>query len=460
MIDIVTSPSGCGDSINSRLIDQEPTDSLDERAGLRDPHGGEFMSVLAHRRGLGRPRWRSQSLSSLDQSFSARHNSLNLLRLLLASAVIFSHAVVLGGYGSESILGKTTVGTLAVYGFFGLSGFLIAGSATRNSVGRYLWQRFLRILPGFWICLILTAFVFGTVSWFHGFPKCGLPCYLRQPNGPFGYIAHNSWLRIDQPTIGNTLARNPLRLVWNGSLWTLFYEFLCYLLLACLAFSRLLYHRWTVVVLAVGAWIAEIVVTSVPSLNAQFTLFTNLDAGRMLVLVPVFLTGSVLYLYRDKIPDSGLLALGCLILLLLSVAIPLGNDAPGYSLTSTDLVAPVLGYILLWLGIHLPFQRIGARNDYSYGVYIYAFPVAQLLAMWGVYRWGYVAYTSCTLALTIPLAVASWWLVEKRALALKSHTPKMLTARTTPAGDRGTTTDEGQPSPVVAEGRHEGKLSS
>jgi peptidoglycan/LPS O-acetylase OafA/YrhL len=98
--------------------------------------------------------------STIEQSFSAKRNSLNFLRLILALAVLFSHSITLGMFGSESILGKTTLGTVAVFGFFGISGFLVAGSAARNNVGRYLWQRFLRIFPAFWICLLVTAFLF------------------------------------------------------------------------------------------------------------------------------------------------------------------------------------------------------------------------------------------------------------------------------------------------------------
>src|ERR1039457_895578 len=105
--------------------------------------------------------------STIEQSFSAKRNSLNFLRLILALAVLFSHSITLGLFGSESILGKTTLGTVAVFGFFGISGFLVAGSAARNNVGRYLWQRFLRIFPAFWICLLVTWVVFCTTLWFH-----------------------------------------------------------------------------------------------------------------------------------------------------------------------------------------------------------------------------------------------------------------------------------------------------
>jgi peptidoglycan/LPS O-acetylase OafA/YrhL len=65
---------------------------------------------------------------------------------------------------------------------------------------------------------------------------------------------------------------------------------------------------------------------------------------------------------------------------------------------------------------------VGAVNDYSYGIYIYAWPVSQLLAIWGVARWGYLPFTLLTIAATVPMAIGSWWLVEKRALSLKKLT--------------------------------------
>jgi peptidoglycan/LPS O-acetylase OafA/YrhL len=373
---------------------------------------------------------------TIQDSFAPKHNSLNLLRLVLALAVVFSHSITVGSFGSESILGKTTLGTLAVYGFFGISGYLIAGSASRNSVGRYLWQRFLRIFPAYWICLLVTAFVLGTISWFHGNPgpsrSCGIHCYLFQSDGPFGYVFHNFWLQGNQYTIRGTL-RGALPLGWNASLWTLVYEFLCYLLLAALAAVGLLKRRALVLVLAVTLWIAEIVIISVPALNHDFgpsgsfgviDLFHfKLFAISLLVLVPIFLSGALIFLYREKLPDSGTLALGATFLVLVGFAIPAGIGAPFWQRTSLNFTAIFLAYALIWLGIHLPLQRVGAVNDYSYGIYIYAFPIQQLLVTWGVVRLGYGPYTLLSIVAVIPLAVASWWVVEKHALRLRTAKP-------------------------------------
>src|ERR1017187_6833294 len=164
-------------------------------------------------------------MRTIGQSFDPRHNSLNFLRLVLALTVVISHAVALGGFGVQNGINLTGFGQIAVYGFFGISGFLIAGSALRNNAGRYLWQRFLRIFPAFWVCLIVTAFFFGVIGWYNMSPvlahHCGISCYVKEPGGPLGYVFHNLWLQINQATIARTLPSGYFRNVWNGSLWTL-----------------------------------------------------------------------------------------------------------------------------------------------------------------------------------------------------------------------------------------------
>jgi len=362
--------------------------------------------------------------STLGSAFDPRRNSLNFIRLCLATTVILSHAfafrrgVEFGKFWNS----KSDLGTIAVFGFFGISGFLIAGSALRNHVGRYLWQRFLRIFPAFWICLFVTAFLFAYLGWQHTRPGysavCGLHCYTHEPNGPWSFVFNNFFLKMRQLTIPHTIPRSGVQ-AWNGSLWSLFFEFVCYLLLAGLAIIGLLRRRAAVAVLAGVFWFTDFVVTSVPSLNAEFNVFVRVDEMMIIALVPIFLVGAVIFLYQDRIPDSGWIAWGCVALFFVGFVLPLGNSYPGFSLTSVNITAPFLVYPLLWLGIHLPCQRIGAKNDYSYGVYIYAFPVQQILAIWGVSKWGYWPYTLVTIAAVAPFAAASWWLVERNALKLK-----------------------------------------
>src|SRR3984957_1370985 len=201
--------------------------------------------------------------ASIGEQFDPERNALNFLRLCFALLVIFSHSIVIGGYCPETLWGHGTPGDIAVDAFFAVSGFLIAASASRNDVLRYLWQRFLRIFPAFWVCLVVTAAFFGAIVWYHANPalarRCGISCYVREPAGPVGYVLHGLGLQVHQSTIAHTLPLGYFRPVWNGSLWTLYFEFLCYLLLAAVSLIGLLRHRLAVAILAGGVWLAAVI---------------------------------------------------------------------------------------------------------------------------------------------------------------------------------------------------------
>ena len=358
---------------------------------------------------------------TIGDAFNPRDNSLNFLRLVLALTVILSHSLTLGGKPvatTEDFL-NSSPGQIAVFGFFGISGFLIARSADHNGFGRYLWQRILRIFPAYWVCLLVTGLVFGVLAW--GYTQThGLSYYFSSSTGPFQYVYHNGLLRQNQPDIAGTPVHVPLTGIWNISLWTLQYEFACYLLLGVLAALGLLRRRPFVVLLTAGVWvIASYYTFSRTSLAYSQTGF---DEARLVGLVPLFLVGALLYLYRDRIPDSGWRAAASAAVFIGALWLPFGT-AGTYSFFPTVTAAVVfsvfLAYPMIWLGIHLPFQRIGVRNDYSYGAYVYASPVQQLLATWGVGRWGMPAYMALSVGGTMPFAVASWWLIERHALRLK-----------------------------------------
>jgi len=347
-------------------------------------------------------------------------NSLNFLRLVLASLVIVSHSITLGGFGNQQFLGNQTLGSLAVDGFFGISGYLICASAVRHTgqhgrligLGRYLWDRILRIYPAFWVCLLVTALIFGPIGWLADHQSLG--GYWSHPDGPLHYVTVNFTLVMHQYPISGTPAHVPNSGGWDFSLWTLEWEFLCYLGIGLLAILGLLLRRRVVLMLAVFAWLLEFLMYLHVRVVPQ-PLWT------MLRFAPIFMVGALLYLYRDRVPDSGYLALG------LTALAVVGLKTGQPNLFFSDwLTGPALAYPVLWLGAHLPCRRIGATNDISYGVYIYGWAVGQLLALAGVQAAGYFPYMLATVACTVPLAAASWWLIEKRALKARSWVPAPL----------------------------------
>lgn len=106
---------------------------------------------------------------TLSDRFDPRRNSLAMMRLGLAATVAVVHAQAIG-WGDQPAVGSTAVGDLAVDAFFVISGFLVTRSATRlPTLRRFVWHRALRILPGFWVCLLVVALVAAPVmAWLQG----------------------------------------------------------------------------------------------------------------------------------------------------------------------------------------------------------------------------------------------------------------------------------------------------
>ena len=178
---------------------------------------------------------------------AGRENAIGCLRVVLASMVVYSHSYVLGAFGQEPLLhwtgGRIALGPFAVHVFFALSGFLVTTSFQHSrSVWSYLWKRALRILPGLWVCLLVTAFVFTPgLRVLHS----DAPLTARQllPE-QIGYVVHNLFLPRTQINIhGHPSLAIPYGGDWNGSLWTLFYEGACYLMVAGLGVLTLLGQR-------------------------------------------------------------------------------------------------------------------------------------------------------------------------------------------------------------------------
>jgi peptidoglycan/LPS O-acetylase OafA/YrhL len=377
---------------------------------------------------------------SVDSAFSTADNSFGFLRLLFAFAVLVSHSFPLGfgrdDPGAGLTHGQTALGEIGILGFFTISGFLITRSAGRFSLPRYLWHRGLRILPGLWVCLVFTAFVFAPVV--AVIERGSLTGLTGHADGPIGYVLNNCLVAIRQYGISGLLLDTPYgdrtgTSVFDGSLWSLLYEVLCYFMVGGLALVGVLRRaRWAVVLLA-AAGTALLVrdllqaphVPGPQGTHGPFFGIGGLDSYSLLYLTYVFLLGALFELYRRVIVlnDGGALIAAFVLIGTLQFG---GFAVLGY---------PAFAYLVLWLAVRLPkaFRRIGRDQDYSYGFYIYAFPVQQLFALLGVPELGLVPYVLLCTVGAFALAVPSWHLVERPAMAWKSWTPRRLAPRPVPA---------------------------
>lgn len=346
---------------------------------------------------------RATDRPSLDEGLSGHDNALNFLRLVLAVLVILGHSSPIGGFGMDQL---EIFSDGAVDGFFVLSGFLIAGSRMRLGILPFLWRRFLRIMPGFWVCLVVVAFGFA--------PLASLfPGEQFDVASAADYVTNNSRLQIHQWGIDGTLASVPLPEEWNSSLWTLVYEFRAYLLAGLLLTLPPLrrFGAMFFPLLAVAAGAVALAEWGYGQLGSPWM---DADAKRFFAF---FAAGMALYFLRTRLPSS-LVGAGVAALALSALR------ATSYPLYLA--CAPLLlGYVLLVLGGRLP-VRWGARNDISYGIYIYAFPIQQMIALAGGHVLGVVGFAALSTALTVPLAWLSWKLVEQPAMRLRRLAPARI----------------------------------
>jgi peptidoglycan/LPS O-acetylase OafA/YrhL len=347
-------------------------------------------------------------MQTIGDSFDRKRNSLNALRLALALLVIVAHSWPLNGYGAAPDIGGIDPGNFAVAAFFAISGYLITGSRLSSErAWNYYWRRFLRIYPAFFVSLVVIAFGLAPLS------------VALSGGGPYdwqsglGYIYNNAALMIRQWGIDGTLQDVSYPNVWNGSTWTLFYEVLCYIAVGLLI--SVLPKKWTSVAVIVAASMC-IAVTAfhifVSPVREPIQLAAELGG--------FFLCGAIILQYRDRIPVTTPLLLGSVAAIVTLAALGVFEILGGL---------PV-AYLVMYLGIKLPLSAVGARNDFSYGMYIFAVPVQQILAT-ALPRGQLplVVFMIASVVGTAPFAIASWFLVEKQAMKLKNLFAKTRSER-------------------------------
>jgi peptidoglycan/LPS O-acetylase OafA/YrhL len=375
---------------------------------------------------------------TFDQAFDPKNNAFGFLRLALAVLVIFSHCFHLGGFGMDRLAaytdGRYAIGSLAVAMFFVLSGFLICRSASvSRSVPRFLWHRFLRIFPAYWVCLIVCGCVFapliafaefGTLTHVFSAPRNSAQSFMASNAGllHLNGLSIGGILFIRPNSIAGLLSHNPVPGVINGSLWSLPFEISCYLAVAGLAAIGVL-RRARFVVLGLFAALWCLYAFDCIDPNGFWQWFPYPGMKLLVMLCLFFCAGCVGFLYREKIPHSTTIFV--ISLVALGGSLPLGVFG---------LVAPVaMTYAFLWVAFALPFERFDRKGDFSYGTYIYAFPAQQAMALLGIQEKGFALYFISSLLLTSVFAFLSYRLIEAPCLRFKRVEIFTLRRREEPA---------------------------
>lgn len=301
---------------------------------------------------------KAQQPLTADVLAQGRDNNFNLIRMIAASAVIVSHSLPLSlGMGAiepaHGWIAPLDLGKAAVRVFFVISGFFILQSFDRRaSIATFALARSARIIPALLVVYAVTTTLMS---------------------------------------LGLSFAENPFPNAVNGSLWTLYYEVVCYGVLALAGLCGLYKNgRFPAFLIAFGMVYASIQLRILP-LKLPYAYLS----------LP-FVFGMAVYHFRRHVPLGWPVALG---LTIVAIAVP--TDAT-WSLA--------LGYCALWLGATAkwlrPYNRLG---DYSYGTYIFAWPVQQIIAL-SIPGIGPIGMMLIALPTVWMLGVLSWHFVERPAL--------------------------------------------
>lgn len=344
------------------------------------------------------------------QSFEAgerARNNLTLLRFLAAFAVLFAHCWPIAfGYESADPITQqlrawfgpgVALSSFAVWGFFVISGYLVTKSALSRGLGDYAIARALRIFPALIVNVLLCAFVLGLAV-----TTLSISAYLADAQ-TWKFVGNNvlSWNVIYR--LPGVFEANPLQAV-NGSLWTLPLEIRCYIAIGLLLATGVLRRGWLFTLVA-AALIAGDAVFGILGADAAAACFVS------------FLFGALVCVYRKVAPASVLPALA-----LIAAALFVPNEA-----TAQLIGLAGFAWFVLWLGLAAP--RIpwvdNTLGDPSYGIYIYAFPIQQLVVLLVGAGAPWLLFAISAPA-TFVAGLASWKLLEAPILARKGAASRAL----------------------------------
>lgn len=275
----------------------------------------------------------------------------------------------------------------------------------------YCQARFLRLVPALTVVLILSVLVLGPIttslSWQDYFGNIQT----------WRYFYNLNLLDINtQFTLPGVFQEIPHPNSVNGSIWTLPFE------------------TWMYVMTATFYCIQQIIVFKYPTLKKVLSYLTLISISLLLIYAGHYFQQSEKYQHYDILLFVSTFFIGAnfynlrkhihlnwWVMALLLAGVPWLNS----SLIAPLYLPVTIVYSVLTLA-YLPqgfIRKYNALGDYSYGLYIYAFPVQQSLSYW--LGPDFIMMIILSTAITLPLATLSWHFIESPALRLKPNSRRI-----------------------------------
>ncbi len=342
-----------------------------------------------------------------DEQLAQRRNNFDLVRFLAAFLVFIDHSFQLFTGKMMTLdpvreIFSYSSGAIGVQVFFCLSGFLVARSLELSpNIWFYFRNRLLRIVPGLAGVIVLSVLVLGLFFSSYDFRaflfsrETGL--YLQN------ILVYRTYYYLPGVFEGNVLNASV-----NGSLWSIPYEFTCYLLLPFL-YLFIRYRKYALLMALTVVFVLYVFFEA--QINPLVVPGLGIVMSSLILPLLFFLSGACFYLWRDEIPYHwiGLLLCGFFLLLM------------HFDVLDRRFLVFVLPYLLFAFAFssRLKLAAFGKYGDFSYGFYLYAFPVQQAVSALWAKSLGLNALIGLSFTITLLFAIFSWLLIEKPALRLK-----------------------------------------
>ena len=320
-------------------------------------------------------------------------NNFDFLRVVFAFTVAFAHLIELSDLEILKPFKVFFNTRLAIDGFFIVSGFLIAKSYENSTtIKDYIIRRAKRIIPAYAVVILISALFLSAISTY------SLSEYFSNIQFWKYLTANLSFQNYLEPCLPGVFETNKFCAV-NGALWTIKLEEAFYLLVPV--------FYWLVRVKKINFY-ALIIIVYLLSVT-YYTYFLSIDNYRIAKQLPgalaFFGTGIVFYKNFSLLQKwKDYIIIPCLIIFFLE-----------HYILKTQLLKPVaFGFMVFYVAYSFRFlNNFGKYGDFTYGIYIYHFPLIQLFVYLGLFnKYPPILICMLFLMLTLLLAILSWYLIE------------------------------------------------
>jgi len=339
------------------------------------------------------------------------NNNFDFLRLLAAFFVFFSHCYSL--YGYEEILHKyisyETLGGIGLSFFFVISGYLVCGSLDKSDkISFFVIKRLLRLIPALFLIVLLTTFILGPIMTFVTTEE-----YFKNSH-TYTYLL-NIFIFPIQYHLPGVFIDTEFKYMVNHHLWSLPIEASMYIILVLLFMLKLIDIRFLVplLIFLLAAY------SQFPQFNMDYERVEILGMKRTYLAKYGFLffSGVLIFKLRDIVPLKRAIFIFCCLVLVMVIGNEFGN-------IFAAIVIPYMVYYLAYANLGSIIRNIGKYGDFSYGFYLYSFPIHQIFVQIYGQNINFVLFMVLSFFATLLCAIISYYVIEKPALNLKGKIKK------------------------------------